>query len=247
MFFGASLCFAIAFAVVHLLSKHMSFLRQMPRSKLLSFAGGIAVSYVFVHLLPELNHYQESIHKSKFVKIISFFENHMYVFAMIGLAIFYCLERMGQDVRSNNTDSSNETQTPKKVFWVHMLGFFMYNFLIGYLLIREETKAMKEMVLYFIALSVHFISNDHGLRHLHKTLYDRYGRWLLSLAVLAGWGVGAITRISEMFIAILFALLAGSMVLNVLKEELPEERESNIGAFLIGVVLYTILLAFIEG
>ena len=43
----------------------------------------------------------------------------------------------------------------------------------------------------------------------------------------------------------LFALLAGGVVLNVMKEELPEERKSRFGAFLLGVVLYGGLLALI--
>ena len=36
----------------------------------------------------------------------------------------------------------------------------------------------------------------------------------------------------------LFAFLAGGVVLNVMKEELPEERQSRFGAFLLGVAGY---------
>jgi hypothetical protein len=40
----------------------------------------------------------------------------------------------------------------------------------------------------------------------------------------------------------LFAFLAGGVVLNVLKEELPEERESRFWAFALGAASYTALL-----
>lgn len=45
-----------------------------------------------------------------------------------------------------------------------------------------------------------------------------------------------------MALAVLIAFLAGGVVLNVLKEELPEERESRFWAFAIGTALYAALL-----
>ncbi|KKB37077.1 hypothetical protein [Bacillus thermotolerans] len=49
--------FALGFAIIHWLSKYMTFLENVPRSRLLSVAGGISVAYVFLHLLPELSQY----------------------------------------------------------------------------------------------------------------------------------------------------------------------------------------------
>ena len=40
----------------------------------------------------------------------------------------------------------------------------------------------------------------------------------------------------------LFAFLAGGVILNVIKEELPEEQESLFWAFALGAALYTVLL-----
>ncbi|NJL21613.1 MAG: hypothetical protein HC895_13625, partial [Leptolyngbyaceae cyanobacterium SM1_3_5] len=42
--------------------------------------------------------------------------------------------------------------------------------------------------------------------------------------------------------AVLFAFLAGGIVLNVLKEELPEDRESHFWSFAIGAIGYAVLL-----
>ena len=43
-------------------------------------------------------------------------------------------------------------------------------------------------------------------------------------------------------LAVLFAFLAGGVILNVIKEELPEEQESLFWAFALGAALYTVLL-----
>ncbi len=64
-------------------------------------------------------------------------------------------------------------------------------------------------------------------------------------AILAGWGIGLIAEVHELIIAFLMALIAGGVILNVLKEELPEERESSLGAFIIGLSLYSALLLFV--
>jgi hypothetical protein len=48
--------------------------------------------------------------------------------------------------------------------------------------------------------------------------------------------------VHETVIAILFALLSGGVILNVLKEELPEERESRFWAFALGAAVYAFIL-----
>lgn len=58
--------------------------------------------------------------------------------------------------------------------------------------------------------------------------------------------MGLVFEVSEAALAVLFAFLAGGVVMNVLKEELPEERESRLWAFVLGAGLYAgvLLVAF---
>ena len=51
-----------------------------------------------------------------------------------------------------------------------------------------------------------------------------------------------LAEIPEVTIAVLTAFLAGGVIMNVLKEELPEERESCFWTFALGAVLYTAVL-----
>ncbi|WP_257985544.1 hypothetical protein [Bacillus sp. V5-8f] len=102
------------------------------------------------------------------------------------------------------------------------------------------------MVFYFIALCIHFITNDRGLRRDHQHIYDKYGRLFLTFAVLLGWLTGVFVEVNEIIISFLVAFLAGGVILNVLKEELPEERDSSLAWFCIGVAAYTLLLVFVS-
>lgn len=233
---------ATGFVFIHLFSRYLPFLDNVPRSRLLSAAGGISVAYVFIHLLPELNKHNEVLDNNIQSDALKFFENHTYIVAMIGLAIFYGLERMVKTSKKKQQKKNNMNRASKGVFWIHIASFFLYNSLIGYLLLHGEQETIEGLIFYFIALAVHFITSDHSLREAHKELYDRIGRWLLAAAILAGWAIGIIVEVNENVIAVLFAVLTGGVILNVMKEELPEERESNFWAFAAGMAGYTLLL-----
>lgn len=223
--------FALGFAIIHWLSKYMTFLENVPRSRLLSVAGGISVAYVFLHLLPELSQYHRETESVREKGEALMMESEIYLCAMAGLAIFYGLQRMvSQSARKHPGEGVNSA-----VFWLHMASFALYNALIGYLLIRGEEKGLRDLLFYFVAMAVHFISNDHGLRQAHEEIYDRKGRWVLSTAVIGGWIFGVLTELDKSVVSFLFAFLAGGVILNVMKEELPEERESNFWAFLLGL------------
>ena len=232
---------AAGLAIVHLFSGRIRFLDVFPRSRWLSVASGISVAYVFVHLLPDLAEKQETIREAA-GEAFSFLEYHVYLVALVGLATFYGLDRAAKASRRRRRSTSKADSTEAGVFWLHIASFTIYNALIGYLLLHRETPGLQSLFLYAFALGLHFVVNDYGLREDHKGLYDRIGRWVLAAAILVGWVIGLLAEISEAALAMLFAFLAGGIVLNVLKEEIPEERESSFGAFATGAALYAVIL-----
>ena len=228
-------------ALVHLFCGRMRFLKASPRSRWLSAAGGVSVAYVFVHLLPDLAEEQETVHRAV-GETFTFLEYHVYLVALLGLATFYGLERAAKLSRGKKRRAGEEDATGAGVFWLHTASFALYNTLIGYLMLHREEPGLGSLVLFAFAMGVHFVVNDFGLREDHKDAYERAGRWVLAAAVLAGWTVGLLFEVSEAALAVLFAFLAGGVVMNVLKEELPEERESRFWAFALGAALYAAVL-----
>lgn len=238
---GLSFVFALGFALIHYFSKYMTFLKETPRSRFLSVAGGIAVAYVFLHLLPELNEYQNELTEHLESGAWAYLENHIFLVAMLGLVVFYGLERIVK-ISQKSKNSGEKQESSAGIFWLHIASFFLYNLIIGYLLIREQYDSLIGMFFYFLALGIHFVTNDRSLRTAHKETYDKYGRVLLTSAILVGWAIGAVAEVSELVISLLVAFIAGGIILNVMKEELPEERESSFGAFSLGLLFYTFLL-----
>lgn len=236
-----SLLTAVGLALAHLLSRKLRFLDGSPRSIWLSLAGGVSVAYVFVHLLPELAESQEVIAET-LEESLAFIERHVYLVALLGLAVFYGLERAAIRSRNQTREAQGEDSAGAGVFWLHIASFSVYNALIGYLLLHRIERGVGNMILFATAMLLHFVVNDYGLREHHKEAYTRLGRWTLAAAVLLGWVLGLGVEIAEAAIAVLIGFLAGGIVLNVLNEELPQERKSRFWAFAAGASTYAVLL-----
>ena len=172
---------ALSLALVHVFAGHLRFLHGIPRSRWLSGAGGVSVAYVFVHILPELQERQNVFEEAE--GLGGFLEYHIYLIALLGLLVFYGLERAAktsQEEMKGETAKESEAAAPPAVFWIHVASFAAYNFLIGYLLVHREEVDLRGLLIYFVAMTLHFIVNDYGLRDDYKKRYDRIGRWLLA-------------------------------------------------------------------
>lgn len=238
---------AVGLAAVHVFAGRVRTLRVVPRSQWLSFAGGVSIAYVFVHLLPEITARQAEVTvEGPFAFVAAGGDRALFVVALAGFAAFYAVERLA--VRSRyGTDGDEvldgaETRTPAGVFWIHLGSFSAYNVLIGYFLLHREETGVVNLLLYFAAMALHFVVNDYGLHEHHREAYTRVGRWLLAAAVVGGFLVGYFVAVPENLLGLLLAFVAGGVILNVIKEELPEERQSRFWAFAAGVVGYTAVL-----
>lgn len=246
---------AAGLATVHLFGHRLLFLDVVPRSRWLSLAGGSAVAYVFVHLLPELAHRGTAIEESG--NVLVQFEQHVYLVALLGFTAFYGLEQFvrgahgaggrngggeTRDEGDGGDDGDRHDDWGLGVFWLHIGSFALYNALIGYLLLHREETGIASLLTFAVAMGLHFLVNDYSLRDHHGRSYRRYARWVLASAVFLGLVVGYLAPVGELHVSVLFAFLAGSVVLNVIKEELPANRQSRFWSFTAGVVGYSALL-----
>ena len=239
----ASSTFLAAFglALIHLYGGRIRRLQVLPRSRLLSMASGASVAYVFVRILPSIDQAEEMLEQAGNPPFRSL-SNPAYVVALAGLTLFYGLELIAQHSRREQNISTGDDAPSPRVFWLHISSFTVVNVLIGYLLYPWEERGGLRIAFFFVAMALYFLVNDHGLRQLHRAAYRRIGRWLLAGAVLLGWFIHHFTELSELVFAIIFAFIGGVVVFNVLKEELPPDRQSRFSAFALGAGVYAALL-----
>lgn len=229
---------AVTLVLIHLFAGRLHSAEGGPRSRWLSAAGGVSVAYVFLHLLPELAHGQKVLQERE-ASLLDFLEQHAYLLALAGLSCFYGLERL---IKSHRRQLPEHAESHAGVFWLHIAAFSFYNALIGYLLVHRQGGGDGGLLTFATAMALHLLVNDYALQSHHNHLYVHRGRWVLAASVLAGWGLGQVLSISEAAVSAAVAFIAGAIVLNVLKEELPEERNSRFSFFLLGTLGYSALM-----
>ena len=228
---------AVALSLTHLFAGRLGVSGRVPRSRWLSIAGGVSVAYVFVHLLPDVGEAAATLAEHRY--LTAFAEHHGYLIALFGFATFYGLEQLA---RRSNADPDEPVPASVGIFWIHVTSFAAYNAIIGYLLWDRE---LGSLLLFSVAMALHFVVTDDGLRTHHGMTYHRRGRWLLAAAVIGGAVAGFALENVDLLIAVFVPFLAGGVILNVIKEELPSDRESRFWAFAVGAAGYAALLLFV--
>lgn len=229
---------ALALAALHLAAPRIRKLPLVPEQVTASFAGGIAVAYVFLHLLPELS--EGSVRLREVLgderERTPLMGLEIFAVALIGFVLFYGLERLAQRT-SGGTGSG-------RVFTLHLASYALYNGIIAYTLPLNYRTGVPFAVLFTVAMGLHFVLSDRGLEEHYGMRFDRRGpRLVLAGALLIGWAFATLLApTSTLVVSVLVAFLAGSVLMNVFKEELPSNRRSHFGWFAAGLVLYGLLL-----
>jgi hypothetical protein len=223
---------AAVLAGIHLLADRLNIAEVVPRSVWLSAASGASVAFVFLLLLPELARWQEGLNQ---IPVLSFFEHHVWLAALIGLAAFFSIEHVVL------TSPQNE-EVADGVFASHVGVFALYNMVMGYLLLQPQVGFVYNVMLYTVALGIHLLVIDDSMRRHHPRRYHQIGRWIMAGAVLAGALVGAVTALPSVVPALSLAFLSGGMVLNALKEELPDLSRGKIWPFISGAAVMALLI-----
>lgn len=224
--------------LIHLLAYKLESL-PLAKEKWLSFGGGVSVSFVFIHLLPRLHDWQIKIKSENLIPAVIKNE-YIWILILAGVLAFYALEKAIFWYKEKR-EPEKQAVSDSLYFW-HLGVFSLYNILFGYLYFQNDNMAELLSPLIFVAIAFHFITNDYALQHHHEKDYLYSGRWVMAFAVVFGAGIGYFYKMPEVYLASVFAFMGGGIIINVLKEEMHEGKENHLGSFVIGAVLFSIVL-----
>lgn len=220
-------------ALVHVTAKYVRIPARWHASWV-SFASGAAIAYVFIHILPDITRMSFTAGQGS-----DRWTSGEWVFAtaLAGTCGYYAVESL---MRKAAARAKSDALGPAD-FSIHILAFALYNVLIGYMIVDYPPANALDAVAFYGALGLHFFLVDHNLRTRHQRLYDWAGRWIMAGAVLLGATAGVLDAVHETLMIVGFSFLAGGMVLNVLKDELPADGEGRIVPFIAGAGLFGLL------
>ncbi len=226
----------VLIGVVFLTQPLQRLLDRIPQRYWISLGGGISLAYVFTAFMAEVTELQQHLIPVE-VPVLGYLIEHIHLLMLLGIVTVYGLEGLAQS-------SKQESLLHPRVFWVHIGFFSFYSLLLGYLLQHTPQEWLSCLMLTF-ALALHLIVLSKELFEHHPHLFEHRGRWLLSGSLLSGWMMGQGSLFPELALAASIAFVAGVLIFQVLKHELPE-TEGHFGAFLAGVVGFGGLLVAIS-
>ncbi len=228
---------ALLFAAVFLAGGRVHPFRALvDRRDIISFGGGMAAAYVFVHVMPELHGARQTFTESVSVPL-RYEGMAIYFLALVGFLVFYGLDHWRARLRE-----TSEAEQAGSAFKFHVGGFAVYVWLMAYLLVRNLEETPVSTTLYAAAIAFHFLSLDHELRNEHGAAYQRIGRFVLAGAAVLGWGTGLLFALPHVALAPLVAFISGAIIMNSLIMELPSEKDGRFWPFMTGGLLYGLIL-----
>ncbi len=228
MFANSGFYSLVALAIVHLFANRAKVFGWIWHGRFLSFAAGISFAYVFVDLLPSLEEKQPVL-KATFDPIVPYLSKHAYFIALLGVLFYYGIH-------------TKENQGTLKSYWISLSGYLLFNFLVGASLTDIQNPDIQPLALFTFAMGMHYFVRDHLAKMANNKLFEKKTRWLLVLALFAGYLLADIIRIPDVFVAIAVSFVSGGMLLNALHYELPKREQVGYLFFVLGALLYTAIL-----
>jgi hypothetical protein len=208
------------------------------RRNAISLGAGASVAYIFIMLLPELEGAGVVFRDATTQMALPYQGQYgLHLATMFGFLIFYGLDEMVSVKRGEGIEPSAD-----EAFWAHMAGFGSYAWITSYLLVRSLEDGERSLLIYAVAMGLHFLLCAHSLHEDHESVYVRIGSRLLAGCSLGGWLTGVVLDLSKPVVIVLFGIIAGGVLVNTMIMELPRNQKGKFIPFLIGAVAYAALL-----
>lgn len=199
------------------------FSKQLRESKkLVSFSGGVAVSYIILNLFPEISSYSLINGKT------------LFLYVLLGFVSFNLVEQFiyKEGIKMKKTLPYHKV--------LHITYFFIYKFLLGMVLASFASEGLMKTILFFIPFLLYIIAEilpqEFGFKSATFGIF-------YTMAPLFGAIVGIqyLDFINSVF-GLLISLMTGTLLYVVIRESLPSDKAEKPFYFLIGVLTYSIII-----
>ena len=219
---------------------------RRPANLWLPGSVGVAIAYVFMDIFPHLAKAQAKLTVSDST-IYGFLVHNVYLLALAGFAIYLAVILMVRSFRKDGTASGVTFKSAPVTVQIETVSVVAYNFLIGYLLAEQVTHQPEAVILFAIAMAIHFVGFD-SLIHAHfPALYEQSARFTYGAGVYAGWVTGLVVEITDATLALFYSFLAGGIIVVATVYELPGIRSrKQYESFVIGAAVFSGLILAVD-
>lgn len=229
---------AVSLAVAHLTASKVAGLPQRTQDLLASVGGGVAIAYVFVHLMPELSTGGKELSDQHIVPFAPtpVAEATLFLVALVGLVLYFAL-----DVRSDEGRLSSA-----RAYRIHLVSFAVISGLYAYTMPSLVSTGWDYAVLLTSVIFAHTLLADRALARAHPHRFNYETRWVGIVAIVLGLAAAYfLPPASDVALAFATAFLGGSLLMTTFREELPAASRARLPWFLMGTGVMTGLLLLV--
>ncbi|NIM91549.1 MAG: hypothetical protein GTO17_11450 [Candidatus Aminicenantes bacterium] len=215
-----ALALAFLLGLLHFFSDMIRFSEDERKYRIISFAAGISISYLFLDLLPHT--YEAAVLLREWV----------FVFLLLGFALFHLVEKYIYQ-------HADQKKLAKELKEVHSISFFVYYFLVGIVLENKLQASVLEGTLFLIPVGLHAGLSTASLSRIHGEIRENlWAKIALSSSSLLGVAFAILVHIPSLLDNISISLIAGVLLYIIVKEFLPEKRKGQPIFFIFGIILF---------
>jgi len=224
--FVLPILFGLILVIAHYISQRLNIQHDAHRMKIISFTAGIFITYLILHMLPQL--YVNNLFLNR-ISLLS---------VLIGFSFFHTIEKY-----IYQHESGDRLKMDLKS--VHEFLLFLYYVVVGIVLVSITQLNIVNGILLFIPILLFTALSTVSLKQVHEIMTSKkITKTVLSISALFGALIGIFLDINIVIYDALFGFVVGSMLYVIVVESLPKEREGNPLFFILGLVLYTIIISF---
>ena len=215
-------------AVIHLLGESIKVPTGSRHSRLISFAAGVSIGYLFLDLLPQTYYAAEQLKESVFL------------FLLLGFSIVHLVEKYFYQ-------HTGKAAVQKKLKAIHAVTFFLYYFLIGVVLPDLIQSEIYEGILFIIPVALHAGLIGASLAEVHGQFSPNlYEKVAISLGAPLGVLFASLIPLSPIVYHVVISGISGIMLYVFVREFLPEREHGQPLFFVLGLVSFYALMQVIH-
>lgn len=205
-----------------------------PRPAGLSVLSGLALAFAYMHDVPSLIGSMHA-HPPHGDDLLGTIHEFIYLFALAGFAVFFGIGKMLAPTRS-----ARAAPTASLVAGA-LVAHALTSAAVGYLL-AEHVSGATDFGFFLVAYAAALFVLDGGLAAVDPQRWARVGCTVLVTSVLGGWIVGILTEGAEPVVASVRGFVVGAVGVGVLQEEMRDEADANLWAFLSSTLAFSALI-----
>lgn len=212
-------------------------------SKIASVGGGMAIAAVFVFLMPDVLSKIKIVSANTNIAFLKHEHHLMFLVFVTFLAAFctmYALEKIALD------RTKIKAKPDSFVFYLHMaILCAMLIALVSSFPALAASSAYAIGIVCALAVFEIFLEEIALLKHF-EALYSYVGRYLMMIAIVAGWGIGFkfFNQETTTFTLLTQAFVIGMILTAVIKNEFDAINQSNNYTLFIVAVVFKVFIIF---